>query len=128
MDKSARGVKDRLHRCRWRMLEMKLVGDNNKILSTFLATLVTNIHYLKRCNQHRNSVTNIHKSSLTLSRQHQNGRSIYQKCHNHKKTSSLFKAKSLWDPFWKRTKQNTNEISRFRIGLRIQWRLKQNML
>ena len=33
-------------RCWWRMLWMKFVGDNNKILSMVLAILVTNIHYL----------------------------------------------------------------------------------
>ena len=36
----------RLHRCWWRMLETKRVGDNFKILVTVLAILVTNIFHL----------------------------------------------------------------------------------
>ena len=34
-----------LHRCWWGMLEMNCVGDNNKMLVTVLAILITNIHY-----------------------------------------------------------------------------------
>ena len=50
----------RLHRCWRRMLEMKCVGDNFKILVTVLAIMATNIHVLhhrraptfKRFHQH----------------------------------------------------------------------------
>ena len=56
----------RLHRCWWRMLETKYVGDNFEMLVTVLAVFVTNILYIlalvqpsttKRCHQYRNSVT-----------------------------------------------------------------------
>ena len=35
-----------VHRCWWRMLEAKCVGDNFKMLVTVLAISVTNILYL----------------------------------------------------------------------------------
>ena len=60
-----------LHRCWWRMLETKCVGDNFEILVTVLVVFVGNILYLltwaslttKRCQQYRNSVTNIRRLS-----------------------------------------------------------------
>ena len=57
-----------LHRCWWRMLETKYVGDNYKMLVTVLAILVTNIHYLFTLA----SGTNIQKMSSTskFNRQH----------------------------------------------------------
>ena len=62
----------RLHRCWWRMLETKCVGDNYKILVTVLTILVTNIYYFtfKRCRQHTNDVTKIKKLLPTLSHRH----------------------------------------------------------
>ena len=68
-----------LYRCWWRMLESKCVGDNYKILVTVFVILGSNIHYFllwrrpptfERCHQYRISVSNIHKSSPTLSHQH----------------------------------------------------------
>ena len=56
-----------LHRCRWRILATKRVGDNFKMLVTVLAIFVTNIHYLFTLA----SDTNIPKSSSTLRRQRQ---------------------------------------------------------
>ena len=56
-----------LHRCWWRMLETKYVGDFNfKIMVMVLAFLVTNIHYLFTLA----SGTKIQKMSPTLSHQH----------------------------------------------------------
>ena len=56
-----------LHRCWWRMLETKCVGDNYKMLVTVLAILVTNIHYLFRLA----SGTNIPKMPPTSTFSHQ---------------------------------------------------------
>ena len=39
-------IRNRLHRCGWRMLATKSVGDNHKMLLTVLTILITNIHYL----------------------------------------------------------------------------------
>ena len=51
-----------LHRCWWRMLETKFVGESYKMLVTVLAILVTNIHFFLFINsghQHSTSVTNL---------------------------------------------------------------------
>ena len=78
---------ERLHRCWWHMLETKCVGDNFEMLLTVLAIMVTNINYLftlalgtniKKIHQHRNSVTNIQKSSPILGYQHDCHRSERQ--------------------------------------------------
>ena len=72
------------------MLQTKCVGDDFKMLLTVLPTLITNILYLfskkflhkrqaptfKRCRQHRNSITSIHKSSPTLRHQHHGHQNI----------------------------------------------------
>ena len=56
-----------LHRCRWRMLETKCVGDNYKMLVTVLTTLVTNIHYLLTLASGTKDITNITVSPTSLS-------------------------------------------------------------
>ena len=61
-DEFAKVWSKELHRCWWRMLETKCVGDNYNMLVTILAILITDIHYLFTLavgNQHRTSVTNI---------------------------------------------------------------------
>ena len=57
----------RLHRCWWRMLETKYVGDNFEMLVTVLADFVTNILYLLALA----SGTNIQKMSPILKFRHQ---------------------------------------------------------
>ena len=53
------------------MLETKCVSDNYKILVTVLAILITSIHDLITLTSSTNKdVTNIHKSTQTLSHQH----------------------------------------------------------
>ena len=59
--------KDRLHRCWWRIITTKCVGDNYTILMTVLSILITNIYYIFTLMY---SVNNIHKSSRTLGHQH----------------------------------------------------------
>ena len=75
-----------LHRCWWRMLETKCVGDNFEILVTALAVFVTNILYhstlasgtnvqkmspiSKFCHQHPKIFTDI-KSPISTCHQHQ---------------------------------------------------------
>ena len=63
----------------WRYAQIKIIGLLGKIIPMLLVT-ISNIQYLfymciglptfERCHQHRNSVTDIPKSSPTLSHQH----------------------------------------------------------
>ena len=71
----------RLHRCWWRKLETKCVGDNLRLLVTVLAILTTNILYVLTlasgtnilgCHQDLKSVANNPKLSPTVSHQHHN--------------------------------------------------------
>ena len=70
-----------LHRCWWRMLETRCVGDNFKMLVTVLVISIISILYpltlalgtnIKRCHQDLNSVANNPKLSPTVSHQHHN--------------------------------------------------------
>ena len=77
----------RLHRCWWRMLETKCVGDSFEMLMTVLAILVIYILYLSTlapdnnitkmspisrfCHLHPKDVTNIEILSLTFKNCHQ---------------------------------------------------------
>ena len=67
-------VQWRLHRCWWRMLKTKCVGDNFEILVIVFAVFGTIIHYhftysraptSKRCHEYLNSVTTIQKVLVT---------------------------------------------------------------
>ena len=75
----------RLHRCWWRMLETKCVGDNFEMLVTVLAVFVTNIFYLLTLG----SGTNIQNVSSISKFHHQhqkivtNIKSLTSTCHQH---------------------------------------------
>ena len=75
--------KVRLHRCWWRMLEMKCVGDNFEILVTDLRCY-WQFYWEYHQNYEKNSVTNI----MVLS-------SISKNCHHHKITNIILSSTSL---------------------------------